>query len=126
LGLSGGLYDYYDEKISEMVARLAAVKGHAALAQIRQESGNVRIFALLGAIGRHAAAFSSRSAWRGEEDFTSGTDGSREMLALDCRSEPSPVVLVDVVFSGWDDAIWQAPDLAAFLREYPERGVRRS
>ena len=55
-----------------------------------------------------------------------GTDGSREMLALDGRSEPSPVVLVDVVFSGWGDAIWQAPDLAAFLREYPERGLRWS
>lgn len=55
-----------------------------------------------------------------------GTDGSREMLALDGRGEPSPVVLVDVVFSGWDDAIWQAPDLAAFLREYPERGLRWS
>jgi len=55
-----------------------------------------------------------------------GTDGSREMLALDRRSEPSPVVLVDVVFSGWDDAIWQAPDLATFLREYPERRLRWS
>ena len=55
-----------------------------------------------------------------------GTDGSREMLALDGRSEPSPVVLVDVVFSGWIDAIWQAPDLAAFLREYPEQGLRWS
>jgi hypothetical protein len=55
-----------------------------------------------------------------------GTDGSREMPALDSRSEPSAVVLVDVVFSGWDDAIWQAPDLATFLREYPERGLRWS
>jgi hypothetical protein len=55
-----------------------------------------------------------------------GTDGGREMLALDCRSEPSPVVLVDVVFSGWDHAIWQAPDLATFLQEYPERGLRWS
>jgi hypothetical protein len=53
-----------------------------------------------------------------------GTDGSREMLALASRGESSPVVLVDVVFSGWDDAIWQAPDLATFLREYPERGLR--
>jgi hypothetical protein len=50
-----------------------------------------------------------------------GTEGSREMLALDGRNDPSPVVLVDVVFSGWDDVIWQAPDLATFLREYPER-----
>jgi hypothetical protein len=54
-----------------------------------------------------------------------GTDGSREMVALDGRSDPSPVVLVDVDFSGWDDAMWQAPDLAAFLREYPKRGLRR-
>lgn len=53
-----------------------------------------------------------------------GSDGSREMLALDGRSDPSPVVLVDVVFSGWEDAIWQAPDLASFLREYPQRGLR--
>jgi len=55
-----------------------------------------------------------------------GTDGSREMLALDGRTDPLPVVLVDVVFSEWDDAIWQAPDLATFLREYPGRGLRWS
>jgi hypothetical protein len=55
-----------------------------------------------------------------------GTDGSREMLALDGRIQPSPVVLVDIVFSGWDDAIRQAPDLATFLREYPRTGLRWS
>jgi hypothetical protein len=55
-----------------------------------------------------------------------GTDGGSEMLALDGWSEPSPVVLVDVVFSGWDDAIWQAPDLAAVLRKYPELRLRWS
>jgi hypothetical protein len=49
-----------------------------------------------------------------------------EMLAIDGRSEPSPVVLVDVAFSRWDDAIWQAPDLATFLQEYPKRGLRWS
>jgi hypothetical protein len=48
------------------------------------------------------------------------------MLAIDGRSEPSPVVLVDVAFSRWDDAIWQAPDLATFLQEYPKRGLRWS
>ena len=53
-----------------------------------------------------------------------GSDGSREMLALDARSDPSPVVLIDIVFSGWEDAIWQAPDLASFLREHPQRGLR--
>ncbi|HSR84890.1 MAG TPA: SMI1/KNR4 family protein [Streptosporangiaceae bacterium] len=52
-----------------------------------------------------------------------GTDGSREMLALDGRSDPSPVVLVDIVFSGWEDAIWQAPNLAS-LREHSQRGLR--
>jgi hypothetical protein len=55
-----------------------------------------------------------------------GTDGSRELLALDSRSQPSPVVLVDVVFTGWDDATWQAADLPTFLREYPQRGLRWS
>jgi len=55
-----------------------------------------------------------------------GTDGSREMLALDARTQPSPVVLVDIVFSGWDDAIRQAPDLATFMREYPRTGLRWS
>lgn len=55
-----------------------------------------------------------------------GTDGSRELLALDSRSQPSPVVLVDVVFTGWDDAVWQAADLPTFLREYPQRGLRWS
>lgn len=53
-----------------------------------------------------------------------GTDGSREMLALDGRSDPPPVVLVDIVFSGWEDAIWQAATLASFLREHPQRGLR--
>ena len=36
---------------------------------------------------------------------------------------PSPG---DVVFTGWDDAVWQAPDLPTFLREYPQRGLRWS
>ena len=53
-----------------------------------------------------------------------GTDGSREMLALDGRGDPAPVVLVDIVFSGWEDTIWQAPNLASFLREHPQRGLR--
>ena len=55
-----------------------------------------------------------------------GTDGSRELLALDSRRQPAPVVLVDVVFTGWDDAVWPAPDLPTFLREYPQRGLRWS
>ncbi len=55
-----------------------------------------------------------------------GTDGGREAVALDGRADPPPVVIVDVVFEGWDDALWQAPDLATFLREYPETGLRWS
>jgi hypothetical protein len=55
-----------------------------------------------------------------------GTDGGREAIALDGRADPPAVVLVDVVFQGWDDALWQAPDLATFLRDYPASGLRWS
>jgi hypothetical protein len=55
-----------------------------------------------------------------------GTEGGREAIALDGRADPPPVVIVDVVFAGWDDAIWQAPDLATFLRGYPVTGLRWS
>ena len=37
-----------------------------------------------------------------------GGDGSREQLALDLRSDPAPVVLVDITSGGWSGAIRQA------------------
>lgn len=40
-----------------------------------------------------------------------GGDGSREQLVLDLRSDPAPVLLVDITSSGWDDATRQADDV---------------
>lgn len=52
------LADYYDEQISELVARLQA-SGPALLAQIRSEALSSRMIAVLNAIERHSAALES-------------------------------------------------------------------
>ena len=44
-----------------------------------------------------------------------GGDGSREQLVLDLRSDPAPVLLVDITSSGWDDAIRQADTVDEFV-----------
>jgi hypothetical protein len=44
-----------------------------------------------------------------------GTDGSREIVGFDFRSDPPPVVLVQITSPGWSDAIVQAPTFAEFL-----------
>jgi hypothetical protein len=44
-----------------------------------------------------------------------GGDGSREQLALDLRSDPAPVLLVDITSNGWDDATRQADDVSQLL-----------
>lgn len=44
-----------------------------------------------------------------------GGDGSREQLVLDLRSDPAPVLLVDITSSGWDNAIQQADDVGDFV-----------
>lgn len=44
-----------------------------------------------------------------------GGDGSREQLVLDLRSDPAPVLLVDVASSGWDSAILQADDVGELI-----------
>lgn len=44
-----------------------------------------------------------------------GGDGSREMLVLDLRQDPAPVLLVDITSSGWGDAIKQADDVGQFI-----------
>lgn len=46
-----------------------------------------------------------------------GTDGSREILAADIRSETAPVVLIDITGEGWDDALPQVPSLAEFIEQ---------
>nr|BFE59898.1 hypothetical protein GCM10020063_044240 [Dactylosporangium thailandense] len=44
-----------------------------------------------------------------------GGDGSREQLVLDLRSDPAPVLLVDITSGGWDDAIRQADDVGELV-----------
>ncbi|SCG33824.1 hypothetical protein GA0070213_10129 [Micromonospora humi] len=44
-----------------------------------------------------------------------GGDGSREQLVLDLRSDPAPVLLVDIASSGWEDAIRQADDVRQLI-----------
>jgi hypothetical protein len=38
-----------------------------------------------------------------------GTDGSREMLAVDSRDPLAPVTLVDITSDGWANALPQMP-----------------
>ena len=45
-----------------------------------------------------------------------GGDGSREMLAADARSDPAPVVLIDISAEGWQDAVPQAEDVPEFIQ----------
>lgn len=44
-----------------------------------------------------------------------GGDGSREQLVLDLRSDPAPVMLVDISSGGWDRAIRQADDVSQLI-----------
>lgn len=44
-----------------------------------------------------------------------GSDGAREMLVVDVREEDSPVYLLSAVTEGWEDAVEQATDTAAFI-----------
>ncbi len=53
---AGPLSEYFDEKISALVATLEGRVGLAGLAQVRAEAYNARIVALLGAIERQVAA----------------------------------------------------------------------
>lgn len=44
-----------------------------------------------------------------------GGDGSREQLVLDLRSDPAPVLLVDITSSGWDSAVRLADDVGELI-----------
>ena len=50
-----------------------------------------------------------------------GSDGSREGLAWDYRELRPRVVMVDIS-SGWDEAIVQAPNFAAFMGQVEATG----
>jgi hypothetical protein len=44
-----------------------------------------------------------------------GGNGSREQIVLDLRSDPDPVLLVDMSSAGWSAAIRQSADVGQFL-----------
>lgn len=46
-----------------------------------------------------------------------GGDGSREMLAVDGRLDPAPVMLIDISSADWRDAVPQADDTATFVEQ---------
>jgi hypothetical protein len=64
------LSEYFDGKISALVARLEGQVGFAGLAQVRAEAYNARIVALLGAIERQVAALADPTrGTRAEAEF---------------------------------------------------------
>jgi hypothetical protein len=46
-----------------------------------------------------------------------GSDGGGETLAFDFRKTPPPVVMVNVVSSGWHEGLLQASSFAAFMAQ---------
>ena len=65
---SEAIFDYYDEKIGELVVRLEAA-APATLAGIRADAFSTRLIDVLNAIERHTAALSSRPNGRTEASF---------------------------------------------------------
>ena len=63
-----GLFDYYDSKICELVARLEAI-APPALSLIRSDAYSTRMLHVLNAIDRHIAALSARPNGRNETSF---------------------------------------------------------
>src|SRR5262245_6981731 len=51
-----------------------------------------------------------------------GGDGSRELLTYDFREGRGSLVLLDITAEDWSAAIPQAPNLTAFLEQFPVRG----
>jgi len=62
------LFDHYDDKICELVARLEG-RDPALLRQIRDEAFNMRIIAVMNAIERHTAVLSAQPDRRGDSGF---------------------------------------------------------
>jgi hypothetical protein len=58
-GLAGPLFDFYDDQVCDLVARLEAAEP-ALLSQVRTEALSTRMIAILGAIERHTAALAAR------------------------------------------------------------------
>ena len=66
--LAQALFDYYDDQIGGVVARLEAADS-PALDQIRRDAFSARMVAILGAIERHTAALTARPAPGAEDRF---------------------------------------------------------
>ena len=66
--LAGPLFDFYDDQVCDLVARLEAGEP-ALLNQIRTEALHARMIAILGAIERHTAALASRPDRRDDAGF---------------------------------------------------------
>jgi hypothetical protein len=49
--------------------------------------------------------------------FVIGSDGASEQLVIDLREQSPPVLLANVVRSGWDETFLQAPSLTSFLMQ---------
>ena len=78
-------------------------------------------------VGNHSPheMLEQHDAWDGGIDAHPGiaiigNDGARELLVLDLRSDPAPVLLVDIASDGWDSAIRQADNVGE--RHRPHRG----
>ena len=51
-----------------------------------------------------------------------GDDGGGEGLAYDFRKETPPLVLLNFVTPQWEEGLFQAPDFATFVRNFPTAG----
>jgi len=67
-GLGGTLFDFYDQQIGALVARLEAADAQL-LPDIRNDAFATRVVNILGAIERQTAALSGRPGYRTEADF---------------------------------------------------------
>jgi hypothetical protein len=53
-----------------------------------------------------------------------GSDGGRGIVGLDSRSDPAPIVLVDIASAGWHEAVPQGRSFESFLRAVADAGFR--
>jgi hypothetical protein len=53
-----------------------------------------------------------------------GSDGSREIVGYRLGGPDPGIYLLDITSDGWDDAVFQAPDLTGFVDQMQEIGFR--
>ena len=109
------LVEYYDDQISELVARLEAADP-AVLTQVRSEALSARSIAILRAIERHTAALNARPNLRTEASFLASYRGH----VLDHHGKLEPPDF-DRRLRVPISAIYVPPTI--FENTYPERAV---